>query len=188
VFTFTNDTNSSSNFTFVVTSTSNYTVSPSSGTLRSSATGLLVNLTFTSTLGSITFTELPSSGYTLWVNGVEVVTGGTASSYTQNGVPAGTVSYEVQAAGYYTYFTNATVTGGQTTTVPLAGLVPGPPPTSWNNISPLAYILMAILAVLVFVFVLAWWAAARRRPPAKPQGQVVPDSDRDGLPPSPPSR
>ncbi len=188
VFTFVNDTNVASNFTFVVTPPVDYTVSPEGGTLAFGPANLVINLTFTSTLGELTLTGLPTSGYNLWVNGVQVVTDGTVGSYTRDAVPAGTVSYEVVADGYYPYFNNVTVTGGQTTTVPLArALTPvatGSP--YWNSFSTLAYLLIAVLGIVVLVVALAWWFHLGRRPPKHPHADAGPAAE---LPPrSPPSQ
>lgn len=157
-----------------------YTASPAAGNLQLGAggTGKSVSITFTGSTGSIVLAQLPSN-YNLWVNGAQVVSGGNSSTYTISGLAVGTtVSYEVQASGYNTYFNNATVAPGQTTVAVGPSLVTSPGgSSSWTSLSTLAYILIAVLAVLVVVFIVTTAMARGGKPPMAPPPESWKGSD-----------
>ena len=172
--------------TYLVSAPPNYAVQPSSGTLTMNASYLLVNLTFVTTLGTLTFTALPTGGYNLWVNGQPVITGGTNSSYTIQGVEQGVVPYEVVAPGYYPLFGNATIVGGKTTTIAVgSALIPltSSPPPLWTTTETLILVVTGVLGAIVVVAVVVYGrkGGGRSQPPT--QGEDPPRS-----PASPPPR
>ena len=110
----------------------------------------------------------------------------TSATCAVPGLPAGTVSYEVQASGYYTYYNNATVAGGGVTSVnPTLTSVPSTSP-AWSYLSTLAYILIAVLAVLVVVFIVTTVMARGGKPPMTQPPESWKGSDTTTTPSPPP--
>jgi len=144
-----------------------------------------VNVTFTTVLGSLLLTGLPSS-YNLWVGGQLQTTCTTTATCTVTGLSAGTISYEVQSSGYYTYFNNATITGGGQSSVAVSMVSVPSTSTAWNYLSTLAYILIAVLAVLVVVFIVTTVMARGGKPPASQAPESWKGSDTTTPPEQPP--
>ena len=188
-FTYLNDTNATSNFTFVVTPPPQYSASPAAGTIAFTATPPTVLITFTSTLGTLVLTGIPA-GAMVWVAGsLQPSCPSPAGSCSVAGLPAGLASIEVQASGYYTYFNNATVLGGTTTDVPISLTgVPGcagctTPLYPWGLVGWILFAIVIALALVVILLVAA--RGPGRRPPTRPASEA--GTEPRLPPPSPPS-
>ncbi|HTW39629.1 MAG TPA: thermopsin family protease [Thermoplasmata archaeon] len=171
------------------TDAAGYAASPSSGSLTISA-NTTIAIVFTPTAsatGTLSGTVSPAAA-TLWVDG-QAVTLGAGGTYAVV-VPIGVTSVEVKDGGYATYFNNATVSLGQTTTLNIA-LTPVTSSSSssgTSGISSLGWALIALLGALAVIFLVTTLIFARRgRTPPSMQPYTAPPPAASGGAGAPPS-
>jgi len=163
-------------------SATGYAATPASGkgTLPANATVSVKFVTATGTLGG---TVTPGAA-TLYVDGTQQ-TLGSGGTYSLT-LSVGVHSIEVTDSGYVTYFNNATVSLGTTTTVNIALVsIPSSTSTGVAGISTTGWVLIAVLAALAAIFLVTTVIFARRRgkqpPPVAPYSPTTPA---EGAPPS----
>ena len=159
-------------------SATGYSATPSGGNVNYTGSPVpAISIAFAGTVGSVVLNQLPSS-YNLWVNGVQVASGATNTSYSLTGYSVGmTVAYEVQASGYNTYFNNVTIAPGTSTIAVGPSMTSSSSSTPWSYLSTFAYIIIAVLAVLVVIFIVTTAMARGGRPPAAQPPETWKGSD-----------
>jgi thermopsin len=143
-----------------------------------------IPIVFTFASGTISGTVVPTTA-TVDVDGAPVTVTDGAFSTT---VSAGLNSIVASSPGYLTYYNNVSVSGGATTTqkISLISLSPTPKTTPTSTyLSPLAYGLIGILAVLAVVFLLIALSRGGRRSSPPPGASWAPGTQPP--PPNPPS-
>ncbi len=153
---------------------SGYLGSPASGSFTVSANSTTtVVFARPPTTGTLTATVSPANA-SVTVDGTAVT--GTGGVFTVSGLSPGTHEIVATESGYYTTYTNVSVSAGvtSTVTVSMTAVPPTPGPSSSSGssgISTTAWLLIAVLAVLAVVFlVLAiHFMGKSKKPPAMTQ-------------------
>ncbi|MFZ0699167.1 MAG: hypothetical protein WAN74_03125 [Thermoplasmata archaeon] len=180
-------------YAYTIGSISGYTASPASGAVSTSASLVVVPVVYTAivTPGTLAITLQaggPSSA-TLSINGA---TGSTITAGQTVTVPvsAGTYSITLTAGGYYTYYNNASVLGGATTSVPVTMNSNSTGSTSSSSgISNTAWALIGVFIVLTVIFLVTTVYYMRRaKPPASPPPSWSSGSGTQGGNMPPPSK
>jgi YVTN family beta-propeller protein len=139
-------------YSFSVNSSTNYTISPASGTVVISGSPVNQSVQFSPLQATLylTGTITPANG-TLYVNGQLVSTVNGAFNIT---VHPGSYSLKIVASGYKTYYDNLTVASNQTSISPLSinlSKVSPPTPLPLLYIAVISAVIIAVIAASVMI-------------------------------------